>query len=120
MKVTAVYTRVSTKDKQNKGQMSQLDACLKYCENHDLDNIAIFQDKITGGENDRPALNNLRQAIFMGEIECVVVWKLDRISRDTRDGINILCDLLEKGIRVVSISEQFNFEGLVLLRGVSS
>jgi len=34
---------------------------------------------------------------FSGEIKTVVVWKLDRLSRNQRDGINLLAELCDRG-----------------------
>jgi DNA invertase Pin-like site-specific DNA recombinase len=37
----------------------------------------------------RPAFARVQQGIFLGTITTVVVWKLDRISRRQREGINL-------------------------------
>ena len=36
-------------------------------------------------------------------------WKLDRLSRSLRDGIDTLCDWLDKGVRLVSVTQQLDF-----------
>ncbi len=41
----------------------------------------------------------------------VVVFKLDRLARSLRDGVNVLTEWLERGVRVVSVSQQFDFSG---------
>ena len=61
---------------------------------------------------DRPAFQKLQADIFSGEIKAVVVWKLDRLSRSLRDGINILCDWLDRGLRFVSVTQQLDFSGI--------
>ena len=43
----------------------------------------------------------------------VVVWKLDRISRRQKDGINLLADWCERGVRVVSVTQQIDLSGAV-------
>jgi DNA invertase Pin-like site-specific DNA recombinase len=43
----------------------------------------------------------------------VVVWKLDRFSRRQRDGINLLADWCERGVRVVSVTQQIDLNGAV-------
>ena len=40
-----------------------------------------------------------------------MVWKLDRLSRNLRDGINVLADWCDKGLRVVSVTQQIDFNG---------
>jgi DNA invertase Pin-like site-specific DNA recombinase len=41
----------------------------------------------------------------------VIVWRLDRLSRDLRDGINVLADWSDKGLKVVSVTQQIEFNG---------
>jgi DNA invertase Pin-like site-specific DNA recombinase len=105
---TAIYQRVSTA-----GQTidSQAEAITRYCEGHNITPMATFTDKATGSNVNRKAFDDLQTAIFNGEIDCVIIYKLDRLSRSLRDGINILADWLEKGVRVISVSQQFDFSG---------
>ena len=53
-------------------------------------------------------------------ITTVVVWKLDRISRRQREGINLLAEWCERGVRVVVITQQLDLSGAVgrLVAGV--
>ncbi len=46
-------------------------------------------------------------------VKTVVVWKLDRISRRQRDGINVLAEWCERGVRVVSVIQQIDLSGAV-------
>ena len=112
-KFVALYVRVSTVNLQNGGLQSQEEALKEYCRNHNLTNIKIYRDKMTGGKIVRPQLQKLQQDIFMGKISTVIVWKLDRLSRNLRDGINLLVDLLDRGIRIIAVSQQFDFNGTV-------
>ena len=73
--------------------------------------VRWFEDKRTGKTLDRPGFDAMQEAVFMGEIETVVVWRLDRLSRSQFDGINTLADWCEKGIRFVSVTQQFDFNG---------
>ena len=56
----------------------------------------------------------------MGKLKTIVVWRLDRLSRNQRDGINTLADWCEKGVRVVSVTQQLNLSGATgrLIAGV--
>ena len=40
-------------------------------------------------------------------------WKLDRISRRQREGVNLLADWCERGVRVVVITQQLDLSGAV-------
>jgi len=42
-----------------------------------------------------------------------VVYRLDRLSRSMLDGLNVLADWLGKGVRLVSVCERFDFQGVV-------
>lgn len=113
MKHTALYVRVSTAHKQDKGLDSQEKALIEYCRNHGITDYKIYRDKQTGGTLDRPALLKLQQDIFRGRVSTVIVWKLDRLSRSLKDGIGLLVDWLEQGIRIVAVAQQFDFNGAV-------
>lgn len=105
----AAYVRVSTLD-QEKGVRSQVDAIQRYLDGHGM-KARWYRDRLSGKDTERPAFKKLEKAIFHGEVNTVVVWKLDRLSRSLRDGINLLCDWLEKGVRIVAVSQQLDFSG---------
>ena len=111
-KLVAVYCRVSTFD-QEKGLRSQEKSLRDYCGNHGLVRLVWYKDRITGSTTNRPAFNKLQRDIFNGKIETVVCWKLDRLSRSLKDGINILTDWLEKDVRVIATAQQLDFSGNV-------
>jgi DNA invertase Pin-like site-specific DNA recombinase len=50
---------------------------------------------------------------IMGEHDAVVVYKLDRLSRTVRDGLAVLCEWCDRGLRVVSVTQQIDFNGTV-------
>ena len=95
-KAVALYIRVSTVDKQIKGLQSQEEALKEYCRNHNLTKIRIYKDKMSGSKIVRPQLNRLQQDIFLGKISTVICWKIDRLSRSLKDGINLLVDWLDR------------------------
>jgi len=74
-------------------------------------NLQWFVDKESGDTLDRPQFARLQRAIFAGEVDTVLTFKLDRISRSLRDGINTLTDWLEKGVRLVAITQGLDFSG---------
>ena len=110
MRATAVYIRVSTVGQNEAGQRKQIDHWL---EGHDCQNVRYFVDKESGDSLDRPAFNELQAAIFAGEISTVVVWRLDRLSRKLSEGLAVLCDWCERGVRVVSVTQQIDLTGTV-------
>lgn len=105
----ACYVRVSTVD-QEKGIRSQEKALSDYLAAHGLE-AKFYRDRLSGATKNRPAFGKLERDIFQGKIKTVIVWKLDRLSRSLRDGVNILTDWLERGVRVVAVSQQLDFSG---------
>lgn len=62
----------------------------------------------TGANMDRPALKRLMEDVKAGVVNCIVVYKVDRLSRSLLDFARIM-DILEKhGATFVSVTQQFN------------
>lgn len=110
--MTAAYVRVSTLGQNEAGQRAEIERWL-VAHGMRADQVAWFVDKESGDTLKRPAFGQLQAAIAKGRIGTVVVYKLDRISRKMRDGLNVLCDWCEAGLRVVSVTQQIDFSGTV-------
>lgn len=109
-KMIGAYVRVSTDGQNIEGQRTEIQ---RWLENHKHSNVRWFIDKASGTNLDRPAFAELQQAIFDGEIDTVVVWKIDRLSRTLRDGIAVLAEWLERDVRVIAVTQRFDFDGAV-------
>lgn len=109
-KPVAAYLRVSTVGQNEAGQRAELERWLNG-NGINSDEVQWYIDKTTGDNLNRPAFQQLELDVFNGEIETVVVWKLDRLSRNLRDGINTLADWCDRGLRVVSVTQQIDFAG---------
>lgn len=83
------YARVSTHSQELESQLQAL-------ENEGA--TEIFQEKFTGTKTDRPQLNKLLGALQANDK--LVVTKLDRLARNTKEGIEIIESLFNKGVRV--------------------
>jgi DNA invertase Pin-like site-specific DNA recombinase len=68
---------------------------------------------VSGTASDRPALADLKRSVFLGETDTVVVYSLDRLSRDAVDGMVLLADWLKRGVRLVVLTLQMDFSGEV-------
>jgi DNA invertase Pin-like site-specific DNA recombinase len=88
------YARVSTLDQKLDLQMEALKkaGCTK-----------IFREKVSGTSRDRPELKRMLDQIREGDV--VVVWKLDRLARSTRDLLETMESIRESGGQFQSISE---------------
>ncbi|XTR39318.1 recombinase family protein (plasmid) [Paraclostridium tenue] len=88
------YTRVSTRAQlDGHGLQAQKQEILSKYENSQ-----ILEEQFTGVRLDRPILNNLLENIKEGDT--LVVTKLDRLARNTVEGINIIENLFSKGVSV--------------------
>jgi len=108
MTKTGVYIRVSTLDQNIDGQKTEIQQWLA---GQGIVDAEWYVDKATGTNLDRPAFDRLQHDIFAGRIKTVVVWKLDRLSRSLRDGINVLSDWCDQGLRIVATSQRIDFNG---------
>ncbi|HEY3367851.1 MAG TPA: recombinase family protein [Symbiobacteriaceae bacterium] len=92
----AVYIRWSTDDQ---GDGTTLDVQLAGCQHYVLsqgwqvnDELTIVDDGYSGGNLDRPGLTRLRQLVRQGKVDCVVVFKVDRLSRSVIDTVNLVLE----------------------------
>lgn len=104
----AIYCRVSTERQEQDGSSldSQEAAGRAYCDQHAYAVVASYREAFTGGEfHGRPRLGELRAAVRAGEIDVVVAYAVDRVSRD-QTHIWILLDELERaGARLELVTE---------------
>jgi site-specific DNA recombinase len=62
----------------------------------------------SGGNIDRPAFQRLMADVAEGKLDCIVVYKIDRLSRSLMDFARIMETLEAHGVSVVSVTQQFN------------
>jgi len=62
----------------------------------------------SGGNLDRPAVKRLMAQIEAGKVDCVVVYKVDRLSRSLLDFARMMEIFDRHGIAFVSVTQQFN------------
>lgn len=108
----ACYLRVSSRTQKTDGQRAEVEQWLTR-HGFDPSSILWFEDKETGKTLKRQAFEQLQSAIFEGRVKTVVVWKLDRISRRLKDGITTLANWCDRGVRVVSVTQQIDLSGAV-------
>lgn len=76
----AVYARVSKED-QSQDPENQLGPIRDYCRQRGWTTIE-YVDHLSGSTTDRPAYQRMMEALRTGQHAAVVVWKLDRVSRE--------------------------------------
>ena len=84
-----IYCRVSTEDQEKEGTSlhTQLEACLKYCHEKGYQVARKFTETYSGLTLERPELAKLRDAIRGNEVDVIVVYCLDRLSRNATHGV---------------------------------
>lgn len=87
------YARVSTGGQSLASQLSQLEG----------QGCRVFSEKISGAKSNRPELKKLLRAVNEGDV--VLVTRLDRLARSTRDLLNILTRLNEKKVGFRSLAD---------------
>src|SRR5215470_6384607 len=88
------YARVSTRDQNLAAQDAELMAagCAK-----------VFKEKVSGAKIDRPALAKLIRRLEDGDV--LVITRLDRLARSTRDLLNVLDELGKRGAGFKSLKD---------------
>jgi len=108
----AAYIRVSSVSQNLASQKAALSKWMA-ANGHDLDKVQWFTDKDSGKDLQRKGFKSLEKAVFNGEVDTVIVYKLDRLVRSMRDGINLISQWCEQGVRIVSITQQLDLSGTV-------
>lgn len=83
------YARVSTPDQKLENQIQQLE---------DAGAEKIYQEKFTGTTTQRPQFNELLNILLPGDM--LIITKLDRFARNTREALDIIQKLFDQGIKV--------------------
>lgn len=92
----AVYIRWST-DEQTDGTTLevQTEGCRHYLASQGWffsEGLCFVDEGYSGGSLDRPALTKLRKAVKEGLVDCVVVFKLDRLSRNVLNTVQLVLE----------------------------
>ena len=112
----AIYTRKST-DEGLEQEFNSLDAQREaaeaYIESQKHEGWVCLPERyddggFSGGTIERPALKRLLTDVETGQVDCIVVYKVDRLSRSLLDFARIMGVLDEQGVSFVSVTQQFN------------
>lgn len=108
----AAYVRVSSKRQKDDGQRAEIQ---KWLDANGIDpkQVEWYADKESGRTMKRPEFDRLQKDIFNGKVKCVILWKLDRLSRRLKDGVTTLADWAERGLKIVVVTQQLEFNGAV-------
>src|SRR5690242_1844835 len=88
------YARVWTKDQHLTGQMAEL---------HPAGCAKVFREKVSGAKSDRAELAKVLGRLDTGDV--LVVTRLDRLARSTRDLLNVIDAISKKGAHFKSLRD---------------
>ncbi|UCC31253.1 MAG: recombinase family protein, partial [Phycisphaerales bacterium] len=112
----AIYTRKSTSEGLEQ-EFNSLDAQREACEAYVASQKPVgwqvlprrYDDGgFTGGNIERPAIRQLLDDVQRGRIDCVVVYKVDRLSRSLLDFARIIKLFEDRQVHFVSVTQHFN------------
>jgi len=112
----AVYTRKSAEEgleQEFNSLDAQREAAEAYIASQRSEGWTLLPDRYddggyTGANVDRPALQRLLADVEAGRIECVVTYKVDRLSRSLLDFARLIGTFEAHGVSFVSVTQQFN------------
>lgn len=107
----AAYTRVSTEDQAREGisleaQASRLRA---YCVAKDWELAVLEADEgVSGKTLDRPGMGRILALVEAGEVQAVLIYKLDRLTRSVADLARLVELFDRRGVALVSLQESLD------------
>ncbi|MFP5328551.1 MAG: recombinase family protein [Alphaproteobacteria bacterium] len=112
----AIYTRKSTEeglDQEFNSLDAQREACEAYIRSQAGEGWRALSHHYddggySGGNLDRPAMQQLLADVDMGKIDVIVVYKVDRLTRSLIDFARVVERLDVRGISFVSVTQAFN------------
>jgi site-specific DNA recombinase len=112
----AIYTRKSTDeglDQEFNSLDAQREAAEAFIKSQVAEGWVAIPDNyddggFSGGNMDRPAMKRLMADVQAGEVDAIVVYKVDRLSRSLMDFSRIMETLDAAGCSFVSVTQQFN------------
>ncbi|WP_210130097.1 recombinase family protein, partial [Staphylococcus sp. GDX8P54P] len=108
-KRVGIYVRVSTEIQSSEGFsiQGQVNQIQEYCDFNNFKVIDVYADRgISGKSMNRPALQRMLQDAKNGHIDCVMVYKTNRLARNTSDLLKIVEDLHKQNVEFFSLSER--------------
>ena len=111
--IIAIYSRKSKFTGKGESIGNQVELCREYirahCGEEAANGTVVFEDEgFSGGNLHRPAFQKMMQQIEHKKIKMLVVYRLDRVSRNVSDFSGLIETLSQKNITFVSVREQFD------------
>lgn len=112
MEYIAIYSRKSKFTGKGESIENQIELCKEYVRTHYGDNkynIVVYEDEgFSGGNLNRPDFKNMMKDAKEKKFKAIIVYRLDRISRNISDFSSLIEQLSKLNIAFISIKEQFD------------
>ena len=104
-----IYAHYSSDSQREESIEGQLRECRKYAERNDMTVVGTYIDRALSAKTaDRPEFQRMIKDSAKELFEIVLVWKLDRFSRDRYDSAHYKHILKKNGVKVVSAKEHIS------------
>ncbi len=109
----AIYSRKSRFTGKGESIENQIELCRRYIENkygaESAANAAVYEDEgFSGGNLERPEFKKMMTDARKKRFSAIIVYRLDRISRNIGDFAGLIEELSKLEISFISIKEQFD------------
>jgi site-specific DNA recombinase len=112
---TAIYCRVSTDGQENGSSLeTQAEACLKEAVElgYEVPDGLLIKETMSGLKLDRPGLDCIRENIRQKNIDAVIVYTTDRLSRDPIHFIILQEEMEKYGVKLILVTETIDSSDL--------
>ena len=104
-----IYARYSSDNQREESIEGQLRECMAFEESKGLTVIESYIDRALSAKTDnRPEFQRMIKESIKRKFEVVIVWKLDRFSRNRYDSAHYKAQLKKNNVRVVSATESIS------------
>lgn len=109
----AIYSRKSKFTGKGESIGNQIELCRRYLSAGFSESCAkaavVYEDEgFSGGDTNRPAFRRMMESARAGELDAVIVYRLDRISRNISDFTALVQELEHLNVAFISVREQFD------------
>ena len=112
-----IYARYSSDNQTEASIEGQLRECMEYATYNDIQVIGNYIDRAFSAKTDhRPEFQRMIKDSYKHAFDCIIVWKLDRFSRNRYDSAHYKALLRKNGVKVISAKETIaeGSEGILL------
>lgn len=111
--IFAIYSRKSKFTGKGESIENQIEMCRQYivrCFGQECaDNALVYEDEgFSGGSTKRPNFQRMMRDVHSGKIQTIVCYRLDRLTRNTKDCFEFVEELEHYGAAFISIKENFD------------